>query len=176
MRRRTKNIHIVRHEGLIPYGMSPSQDSITVSISSTWHQSSNYSWGLRSSLANHMRVTGSAQYCNSGGTKFTYQGGMIVESVSGMILTLPVLDPLGHILFMVSDQFDTPRHRRQWRAMRAHFRRAMYTIVNDRVDVKMVKVPHNFLQKFKIQYNYVPTLKEMDILKKRIRGRARGDV
>jgi hypothetical protein len=176
-RNRQKSIHIVKYQGLVPFGMSKEEEVISVPISSTWHQSSNYSWNLRSSIAQTMGLhTGGVNYCNSGGTKFTYKGGLIVESNSGMILTLPVKDPLGNILFMVSDQFDTPRHRRQWRAMRAHFRRAMYTIVNDRRDVKMVKVPHNFLQKFKIHYNYVPSFKQMDTLKKRILIGARGDV
>jgi hypothetical protein len=172
MRHTNRDVHLRAYKGIIPAGIIAPNKTLSCIASSGWHQSSNYSWVLRNSLNTFDMAMCSTGYCSSGSTNYMYRGGMIAEARSGVLLTLPVKDPLGNKLLLVNDQFDTPRHRTQWRAMRAHFRKAMYEIVSQTRlagdHIKIVKVPYDFLQMFKLQYNYVPSSAEMENLHKSI--------
>jgi len=158
MRPINKDVYLVQHKGLIPLGLTDEHKDFKIETSRGWYPSSNYSWILRDSIANKTSLAlDHTRYCNSGGTTYIYRGGLIVDARSTHILTLPVINHLGNKMLLVNDTFDTPKCQQRWRAMRTHFRKAMHMIVEDKPNLKMVKVPHSFLQKFKIQYNYVPS-------------------
>lgn len=163
---RDGKIHLKKHQGFTPVNIEIGRISQTIELGGAYAQSSNWTWLMRRDVQG-MERNSNRRACFSGLGVFMWIGPLILDGSNLQILTIAVTDGNGNKIYMVSDIFDTPRCPRQYKTFRMQWRKAMYQIVANRV--KIVKMPHNFMQKFKVQFNYVPKYPEqLDDLKERI--------
>lgn len=178
------NIHVRMYKGLRIAGTLPDKNGRhAYNIITGWHQSTNYSWRILDTMHQFASITPGRMTVASGAGRYNISGAMIVDTDTSDFLTLPVITPLGNQVLIVSDLFDSPRCRPQYKAMRRHWRKAMLDFIGISGVAKIVKAPHAFLQKFKIQFNYVPDERQIaglnhvifqDTVENINRGRRRG--
>jgi len=114
----------------------------------------------------------------SGSGTFLSNNSLLIDALSEQILTIMVRDSEGRLFYLVSDKLDTPKCIRRYKSFRSHWRRGLFTYydtahanrnnkrkINLISGIKIVKTNHEFLQKFILKFNKVPTAKEMIRLK-----------
>ncbi len=172
-------INLRKYQGLVPT-MFPKnlgtvkgkvrttyESRFAVSFGHPYSRSTNWSYAFSQAVMGNLddstpraRYQSSISSCFSGRGRFLWKDRLLVEFASVLhILAMEIEDPLERKIYMVSDQFDTPKCPVRYKAMRKHWRKVMYGLIDH--NVKIVKVPHSFLQQFKMQYNYVPKRAEI---------------
>lgn len=111
----------------------------------------------------------SAEGCRSGQGMFKFYPGILLDAEENIILALIVNDPHGQPVLMINSTFDTPRCPPKWAAMRKHVRKIIYSTI---IRSKVVKVHPEFLNGFIASYNFVPTINQMQQLKRSITSEA----
>lgn len=109
----------------------------------------------------------------SGRGSFIANGALLVDTVSGDILTIMVRNSAGNLLYLVSDKLDTPKCIRRYKSFRSHWRKGLFEryerhLLALELGVKIVKTKHDFLQKFMLKFNSVPTASQMITIRSKI--------
>ncbi len=110
---------------------------------------------------------GNAQGARSGQGLFKFYPGILIDAEEDIILAIRVNAGSNHAILMINSSFDTPRCPIKWSPMRKHVRKMIYTAINER-STKVVKVSTEFLQGFKATYNFVPTIVQMEQIKRSV--------
>lgn len=170
-------INLRKYQGLVPTMFPKNLGTIkgkaktiyasrfAVSFGAPYSRSTSWSYAFHQAVLDDPNVNvhsyrSSISSCFSGRGRFLWKRKLLVEFASVLhILAMEVEDPLERKIYMVSDNFDTPKCPVRYKAMRKHWRKVMYRLIDQ--NVKIVKVPHSFLQQFKMQYNYVPKREEI---------------
>jgi len=159
---RDGKIYLKKNKGFKPINIPNDRERIPIELGGVYGQSSNWTWVMRRDVES-MASTNQRKACFSGIGSFMWIGPLILDGSNLQILTIAVRDGRGNLIYMVSDMFDTPKCPRQYKTFRMQWRKVMYNIVNS--GHKIVKMPHRFMQKFKLEFNYVPSINEMAELK-----------
>ena len=134
----------------------------------THFYSSNWSKDLRVTMVRNIatRNTYIKNNIRSGLGKFLIYRGLLMDATNNNILFLLVQEGTGDTVkpfWLVSHLFDNPKCPNKYKNIRVHWRKYMNEVMDD--GGKVIKIHHDELQKFMLKYTYVPTKKEIDILR-----------
>jgi hypothetical protein len=163
------NIRLIPFMGMyvdIPELEDQDQFSRKITIRSNgWFRRSNWSWDLEGCMSYEISSQYySVGYCVSGIGKFNFRKGILIDCETNELLFVRVKNMYNENSFwLVSDKFDTPKCPRKYKNMRVHWRKYMMKMID--YDIKICKINHQSLQKFKANFNYSPTKDEILDLK-----------
>jgi len=151
---------------LRPLIIKNGEDVDIVSFNNSYFQYTNWSYNYRRTMFDFSEGLIRFNGFVSGQGKFLYTKGLLIDAVSSDILTITVHDDSGEMFYLLSNILDTPKCHIRHKYFRSHWRKGLFHhLERSDIEIKIIKVNHLFLQKFKGRLNKVPTEKDMHLLK-----------